>query len=481
MPETAKTTVIRNAAWVAAWDGATDSHVYRRGIDVAFAGGEITHVGPGYVGQADEVIDGKDLFVIPGLIDVHSHPHHEPSYKGLREEHGLPSMYMSGLYERGQAFRLDEEGRKAGAEVAYSELLASGVTTLADLSTPFDGWIELMAQSGLRGFIAPGYASARWYMSNQHQIQFDWNEIAGREGFDYAIKVMEQAESHPSGRLSGVVYPAQIDTCTEDLLRDSADLALQSGRPVTTHAAQSVNEFYVMVERHGKTPIQFARDIGLLGPNTLLGHAIFIDEHSWLHWWSKEDLPALVDSGTSVAHCPTPFSRYGQTMQDLGKYLRAGVNIGIGTDCSPHNLIEEMRTAAILARVSAEDINTIQTADLFHAATIGGAKALKRDDIGRLGPGKKADITLVDLADVTMMPARDPLRSLVYTAAERAVKHVYVDGVRVVADRKVLTLDRRDAAGRLAEAQARMISAVPQHDYAGRSADDITPLSLPLR
>ena len=173
MAESAPTTVIRNAAWVAAWDGATDSHVYRRGIDVAFAGGEITHVGPGYTGAADEVVDGKDLFVIPGLIDVHSHPHHEPSYKGLREEHGLPSMYMSGLYERGQAFRLDEDGRKAGAEVAYSELLASGVTTLADLSTPFDGWIELMARSGLRGFIAPGYASARWYMSNQHQIQFD--------------------------------------------------------------------------------------------------------------------------------------------------------------------------------------------------------------------------------------------------------------------------------------------------------------------
>ena len=81
---------------------------------------------------------------------------------------------------------------------------------------------------------------------------------------------MEQAESHPSGRLSGVVYPAQIDTCTENLLRDSADLALQSGRPVTTHAAQSVNEFYVMVERHGKTPIQFARDIGLSdGPDDL--------------------------------------------------------------------------------------------------------------------------------------------------------------------------------------------------------------------
>ena len=104
-----------------------------------------------------------------------------------------------------------------------------------------------------------------------------------------------------------------------------------------------------------------------------------------------------------------------------------------------------------------------------------------RDDIGRLAPGMKADIVLVDLTDVNMMPARDPLRSLVYTAAERAVRDVYVDGIKVVSDRKVLTLDRCDAAGRLEEAQRRMIAAVPAHDYAKRTAEAIMPLSLRLR
>jgi cytosine/adenosine deaminase-related metal-dependent hydrolase len=250
--------------------------------------------------------------------------------------------------------------------------------------------------------------------------------------------------------------------------------------PLTTHAAQSVLEFKVMVERHGVTPVQWAARIGLLGPSTLLGHAIFIDEHSWLHWWSREDLPLLVDMCTSVAHCPTPFARYGQTLQDLGRYLRAGVNVGMGTDVSPHNMLEEMRTAAVLARIAGEDIHALGTADVFHAATIGGARALLRDDLGRLGAGKKADLVLVDLADVNMVPARDPLRSLIYTAAERAVRDVYVDGHLVVAARKVLHLDRADAAGRLAEAQQRMIDAVPDHDHAGRSAAEITPLSLPL-
>ena len=154
--------------------------------------------------------------------------------------------------------------------------------------------------------------------------------------------------------------------------------------------------------------------------------------------------------------------------------------MGLGTDTTPHNMLEEMRKAAILARVAARDINTVTTADMFHAATVGGANAVLRRDLGRLAPGMKADIVIVDLDCSDMVPARDPLRSLVYHAAERAVRDVYVDGRHVVGDFKVLTLDQADAGGRLAEAQARMLAAVRQRDYKARSADDIVPLSLPI-
>jgi 5-methylthioadenosine/S-adenosylhomocysteine deaminase len=476
----AKTTCIANAAWVVAWDAGAGRHVYRRDVDVVFRGSEITFVGAGYDGPVDERIDGRDYFVMPGLVDLHSHPTTEPGYKGIREEQGVPEMYMSGLYERGVAFRLDEEGRRAAAEIAYSEMLACGVTSVADLSVGFEGWIDLLARSGLRAFVAPGYASARWHLDNRHEVKFQWDEAAGRAAFDGALGLMAAAEKHPSGRLSGIVYPMQIDTCSETLLRDSVAVARETRRPLTIHAAQSVMEFHLMVQRHGRTPIQWADDIGLLTPQTFLGHAIFIDEHSWLHWWSRRDLRLLSERSTSVAHCPTPFARYGQVLEDLGRYLRAGINVGIGTDVSPHNLLEEMRWAAVLARVAAEDIQTVSTADVFHAATVGGARALGRDDIGRLAPGMKADLVLVDLSDVSMRPLRDPLRSLVYTAAERAVRHVYVDGIKVVNDRRVLTLDRAEALGRLQEAQHRMIDAVPSRDHARRTADQIAPLTLPV-
>jgi 5-methylthioadenosine/S-adenosylhomocysteine deaminase len=474
-------TIIKNADWAIVWQPQPGRHVYMRDVDLAFDGNTITHVGKGYSGPADKVVNGRKRMVMPGLVNLHSHPEHEPAYRGIREEHGLPNMYMSGLFERSQAFySTDDEFRAASAEFAYCELLKSGVTSLIDISRAWDGWAELMVKSGLRGFLAPGYASARWKLENDYELKYTWDEAGGRQRFDDALKIIDAAMAHPSGRLSGVVSPMQIDTCTLDLLRDSRAAAQVRGIPFTVHIAQGVSEVQEMIRRHGRTPIKWAADNSLLGPTTILGHAIFLDSHSWVRWWTKSDLKLIVDNGSTVAHCPTPFVRYGHIMENFGDYLRAGVNMGLGTDTTPHNMLEEMRKAAILARVAARDINTVSTADMLHAATIGGANAVLRQDIGRLAPGAKADIVVVDLECVEMAPVRDPLRSLVYHAAERAVRDVYIDGRQVVGDFKVLTLNQGDAAGRLAQAQERMMAAVRQRDYKGRSADEITPLCLPL-
>ena len=419
--------------------------------------------------------------MLPGLINIHSHPEHEPLYRGVREEHGLRNMHMTGLYERSQAFSApDDEARASSAEFAYCELLLSGVTSLVDISPAWDGWIDLFAKSGMRGFLAPGYASARWFLENDLGPSYDWNEPRGRAGFTRALTVIDAALAHPSGRLSGVVSPMQIDTCTEELLRASRDAARDRGLPFTTHCSQSVSEVREMIRRHGMTPIQWVDRLGLLGPGTILGHALYLDTHSWVRWHTRDDLRLLGDSGVAVAHCPTPFARYGHVMEHFGAYLEAGVVMGIGTDCSPHNLVEEMRKAAVLARIAARDIHAVDVADFLHAATVGGATALLRDDIGRLAPGKKADLVLVDLACPQMQPARDPLRGFVYHAADRAVRDVFVDGVQVVANRRVLSLDQADAAIRLTAAQERMEAAAPQHDYRRRKAEEITPLSLPV-
>ena len=475
------TTVIRNIDWAIVWDEAARSQVYKRGIDLVFDGNTVTHVAAGYAGPVDTTIDGRGCMVMPGLINIHSHPGSEPANRGIREEHGVRNMYMTGLFERSQAYSAPgNEARAACSEFAYCELLKSGVTSVVDIGPVWDGWTDLIAKSGLRAFLAPGFASARWTMKNDHDLGYHWDEAGGIRRFDAALTLIDSLAGHPSGRLSGVVAPMQIDTCTEALLRDSCAAAGERKLPFTVHIAQGVSEVLEMIRRHGVTPVQWAARIGILGPATLLGHAIFIDSHSWVPWWSRRDLGLIAEHGSSVAHCPTPFARYGQMLESFGGYLKAGINMGMGTDTTPHNMLEEMRKASTLARIAARDIHAVSIADFLHAATVGGANALLRDDLGRLAAGMKADLVIVDLGHIDMRPARDPLRSLVFHAAERAVRDVYVDGKQVVANGRVVTLDQADAAARLADAQARMMAQVPRQDYRGRSADQITPLSLRL-
>ena len=205
------------------------------------------------------------------------------------------SSAMSGLFERASAYWPDDEGRLACAEAAYCELLLSGVTTLVDISGDYPGWIDLIARSGLRGVLAPSYASSRWVVRRSHLLEYEWNEPAGRQKFEAALRLCDEIAKHPSGRLSGMISPAQIDTCTEELLRDSVAAARERELPFTVHCAQAVAEFHEMVRRHGITPIQWAHQIGLAGPGTLLGHALFIDEHSWLHWGSRKDIAIMSD------------------------------------------------------------------------------------------------------------------------------------------------------------------------------------------
>jgi cytosine/adenosine deaminase-related metal-dependent hydrolase len=473
------TTVIRNAGMVIAWDQAAGTHRYAPDADVAFAGGMLTFVGRDYAGHADRLIDGAGMMVMPGLVNIHSHPSSEPMNKGLIDEIGSPGFYNSSLYEYLPIFRSDAEAVPDCVRVALSELLLSGVTTLADLSMAHPGWLDLLAESGMRVCIAPMFRSARWFTKNGHLVEYEWNEAAGEKAMTEALSLIERAEQHPSGRLFGMVVPAQIDTCSETLLRDSFAAAKARGLAWQIHAAQSVNEFHEMTRRHGHTPIGWLDHLGLLSERSIIGHGIFLDDHPSTSWHTKTDLSRLAETGTTVAHCPTVFARRGITLQDFGRYLRAGVNMGVGTDTYPHNMMDELRLVSYLARTRAGDPRTMNSTDLFNAATIGGAKALGRNDIGRLAPGCKADMVLVDMTHPMMLPTHDPVRSLIYAAGDRAIRTVLVDGETVVDDGRVLTMDYPAAAAALQEAQLRTKANVPALDWAHRSADTISPLTFP--
>src|SRR3546814_17597434 len=125
----------------------------------------------------------------------------------------------------------------------------------------------------MRGFLAPGFASARWKLENDHALGFNWSADKGQGQMDRALAFIDALKDDPSGLLSGVVSPMQIENCTDDLLRDSFEAAKERGIPFTLHIAQGVLEVHEMIRRHGRTPVQHAADIGIMGPNSVFGHA----------------------------------------------------------------------------------------------------------------------------------------------------------------------------------------------------------------
>lgn len=484
------TTCIRRAAWAVVWDATSGAHAYLRDADVVFENDRITFIGKDYAGKADRVFDGQRLCVMPGLVNAHTHLMSECLGRGLIEELGNPNLYMSGLYDLKAVFLATNMTHDTGlgsgevnsariaTQLAIGELLKSGVTTVVDLAVDYEGWLDTLAETGIRAYAAPMYRQARWRVPTGSCLEYVWDEAKGRRDFEAALTLADAARAHPCGRLDGIVAPAQVDTCTAELLQDSLAAARDRGMRLTIHCAQSVVEFQEMTRRLGMTPVQWLDSIGLLGPEVILGHAMFLDHHSWVRWGTRRDVELIAASGASVAHCPVVFSRYGHMMESVGDYVRAGVNLALGCDTEPHNMLEEMRLALTLGRISSRNVRSVELSDMFMAATVGGARALGREDIGRLSVGAKADLVLVDLDCPAMMPVRDPLRSLVFTAADRAVRHVFVDGQQVLEDGCPTMFDLKQV-GRVAEqVQAKIIDNVPHTDTFKRTADQISPMTL---
>ena len=214
------------------------------------------------MGRRMTVVSGSGMMVMPGLVNIHSHPSSEPMNKGLIDEIGSPGFYNSSLYEYLPIFRADAEAMPHCVRVALSELLLSGVTTLADLSMAHPGWLDLLAEAGMRVCIAPMFRSGRWYTKNGHLVEYAWDEAAGEKAMGEALSLIERAEQHPSGpavRHGG----AGAD---RHLHRGPAARVVRRGEGARLswqiHAAQSVSEFHEITRRHGYTPIGWLRSSG---------------------------------------------------------------------------------------------------------------------------------------------------------------------------------------------------------------------------
>lgn len=481
MSEAGGVTVFRNCDWLVAWDQAAKSHVYLRRADFAFCGRDIVHVGKGYGGPVAQEIDASDRMIIPGFIDIHSHPGHEPGWKGMLEELGSPKLGQSSLYEFMPVFRVGTEYTRPCVRVAVSELLKSGVTTICDLGRPRDTWADEYAETGIRAVLWGMFRSGPWKTTNGHSVEYDLDFAAGDKALNDAVAIADRASRHPCGRITGFIGPAQIDTCSEGQIRDALAAARERNQPIQIHAAQSIVEFQEIVRRYGATPVEWLNRIGALGPDTIIGHCIFLNDHPWIHYPHASDFELLCDSGAMVAHCPVVFARRGIALNTLSRYVKAGIKCGIGTDSFPHNMLDEMRMACYAGRIIGGSFTASTTHDVFMGATATGADMIRRPDLGRLAPGCKADFSVIDMRNPYMQPDYEPIRSLVYSANDRAIRDVYVDGRQVVKAGEIVDFDIAEDIELLRRAQGEAIAAAPGNDWAGRRLDQLSPRVFPIR
>jgi cytosine/adenosine deaminase-related metal-dependent hydrolase len=469
--------VVRASHIVAYQDGG---HRYLRDGVIVIEGNAITQVGRQFAGEVDEVIDATHKIVTPGLISCHAHLAGSPLDKSFIEDVGPRNFYMSGLFEMlpTRAAAQDEESTQACIDFSMAELIKSGCTTVVELGGFSDYTVQRAGACGVRLCIGPSFRSGRWYTDDGKTVQYAWDEATGEQGLQQAITFIEKHHGSYADRVRGILSPAQIDTCTAELLKQAKAASERMGIPLTLHTSQSVNEFQEMTRRHGLTPIEWLREIGFLGPRTLLGHAIIIGGSSWANY-PAEDIRILADTGTSVAHAAWVFARRGIAMESFGKYVRAGVNMALGTDTCPQNMIEAMRFAAVVTKLMDRYTEYTSAADAFNAATLGGAAALGRDDLGRIAPRAKADLVIWDTHTLSMAPVRDPVKNIVYNAQADDVDTVIIDGQVVMRDRQIPGIDIRQLVRNLQAAGERMWAAMKGVDRLGRDAEGLSPQLYP--
>jgi 5-methylthioadenosine/S-adenosylhomocysteine deaminase len=468
--------LVLRAGWIVAFDG--ERHRTLRDGVVVLEGERIVHVGRTYDGPTDETVDAGDRVLTPGLITTHAHIGGSPLDRSFIEDRGNPQFWYSGLFEmlpvRGEA--QDEEAGRACVDFSMAELLRGGVTTVMEIGGLGEYVVERAAHYGLRVYMGLAFRSGRWLTRDGRRVVWEWNEEDGRRGLRRALEFFDKHDGAHGGLVRCYFSPAQVDTCTAELLREAKRAADAAARPLTLHTSQSVVEFNEMLQRHGKTPVAWLADLGVLGPNTVLGHAIIIGGSSWTNY-PAGDVGLMAEAGCTVAHAPWVFARRGVVMESFALYKAAGINVALGTDTNPQSVIEAMRWAAVCSKIVERNTQATTAADVFDAATLGGARALGRDDLGRIAPGATADLVLWKARSWTMTPLRDPVKNIVYNATAEDVDRVWVGGRLVVDGGRVLAADERAILAALQAGGERMWPRMQQFDWAGRGADALSPLS----
>lgn len=431
---------------------------------IVWAAGRILAVGktadvePLYA--AKEVIDGRRFVIAPGLVNGHVHVTGEPVTRGfVPDDIGWYDNVFNWLIPLYHA--QTEADEHLSAQLAAAEMLRNGVTSFVEAGTirHLDAVAEALLQIGIRGRIAQ-WAEDRAFDPAQDQAAMT----------RAAIKVMQDEMERYAGDGDALIatWPSMVGhmTGTDDLWREAAALARSYGCGFTAHMSPAEADPQWYLANTGRRPMQHLADIGVLGPNVCLTHAIHLD---------AAEVEVLAQTGTSVIHCPMSALKggYGASGQGLFPEMAAkGVNIMLGTDGNNNgntgDLMRAMFIAAGLFKDARRDTTLFPAHEALTMATLNGARGMGlADQIGSLEAGKKADVVLHDIDRPEWRPLINVVNQLVWSADGRGVHSVFVGGVRVVDDYRCTLVDeqalyaRAEIAGRAIAQRAGLANPGP--------------------
>lgn len=398
-------------------------HLVLSGHSVAVHDGRIVDILPRHEAcaryRADHDEDLPDHALIPGLVNLHTHAAMS-LMRGLSDDLPL-ARWLEDVIWPTESRHVSPAFVRDGTLLAVREMLRGGITTCNDMYFFPDDAAEVFAESGMRTVVG--------------LIVLDFPSAWANDPDDYLRKglaIRDKWRGHP--RVSFAIAPHSPYAVSDAGLERAACLAAELDLPIHIHVHETAEEVANALAASGMRPLARLERLGLLGPGLTAVHAVHLDAH---------ELALLARRGCGIAHCPGSNMKLASGIAPLPAMLRHGINVGLGTDGAASNnrldLFQEMRQAALLAKVGSLDASAVPARAALRMATLGGARALGLDGmIGSIEIGKRADLCAVAFDTPDVHPCFDPISHLVYVCDRRQVSHVWIDGEIRVQNSKTL-------------------------------------------
>jgi 5-methylthioadenosine/S-adenosylhomocysteine deaminase len=373
--------------------------------------------------QAKQTIDAKGALVLPGFINGHTHVP-MTLLRGLHDDVTLDDWLRKYIFPA-EAKNVTEDFVRWGTRLAAAEQIRSGVTTFADMYYFEDAVAEETKAAGMRGVLGETFIDFPAPDNKTNAAMLEYTE-----------KFLKRWQGDPL--IHAAAAPHSIYTCSRKTLQDSAALARKYHSPILIHLAEMKKELDDSLKQNGLTPVQYVEKLGILGPDVVAAHCIFVDE---------KDQKILAGRQVGCVHNPSSNMMLASGVAPVVEERAAGIAVGLGTDgpAGSNNdldLMEEMDLAAKLQKITKMDPRALGAKSVVEMATIEGARALHMEkEIGSLEAGKKADIILISLEEPNAIPMYDIYAQLAYALKGSDVETVVIGGRIVMRDKKLLTLN----------------------------------------